>query len=284
MRTKGRFAPTPSGPLHEGSLQTAAASWISARRQNGQWWVRIDDLDAARCPPGATACILQQLEAYGLHWDGHPVYQTQHVERYRHAREVLARAGALYPCDCTRAERRARLQETPSAYDQHCWRHPHTPARTPAWRLILDDADLHWNDQLQGPQHATRAQLGDPIIWRQDDIPGYALACAVDESAMAITEVVRGDDLRQETAPQLQIARTLGHRPAKYHHVPLVMDASGRKMSKQNHAAPLPDDPSGRSAAMLRVLTRLGHTLPPMLHRAAPVLQLRCVLESLRAS
>ena len=221
MRTKGRFAPTPSGPLHEGSLQTAAASWISARRQNGQWWVRIDDLDAARCPPGATACILQQLEAYGLHWDGHPVYQTQHVERYRHAREVLARAGALYPCDCTRAERRARLQETPSAYDQHCWRHPHTPARTPAWRLILDDADLHWNDQLQG---------------------------------------------------------------AKYHHVPLVMDASGRKMSKQNHAAPLPDDPSGMSAAMLRVLTRLGHTLPPMLHRAAPVLQLRCVLESLRAS
>lgn len=280
MITKGRFAPTPSGPLHEGSLQTATASWLSARRPRGQWWVRVDDLDAARCPPGAAGLILQQLEAYGLHWDGSPVYQSLHIERYRDARAQLDSMGVLYPCDCTRAERRARLQDASAGYDQHCWRHPHPPAKSSAWRLVLNEGLLPWRDQQLGTQTPTREALGDPVIWRQDDIPGYALSCAVDEWIMGITEVVRGEDLNAEAAPQVQIARHLGYPLPHYRHLPLVLDPAGRKMSKQNHAPTLPNDAVGMSSTMQRVLTRLGQAPPPMLRGASPMLQLQWALES----
>lgn len=270
MITIGRFAPTPSGPLHEGSLQTATASWLSARRQQGLWLLRIDDLDAARCLPGASTHILQQLDAYGLHWDGQPHYQSQHLPAYRAARRQLEHADLIYTCDCTRAQRQGRLKGAPAAYDQHCWRYPHPPVRAPALRLFLDDAALHWHDQRQGAQQSTRDSLGDPVIWRADNVPGYALACAVDEGHMRITEVVRGEDLLTETAPQVYISRVLSQALPQYRHLPLVMDAAGRKMSKQNHAAPLADDPAGRSSTLARALERLGYGLPDMMRGASP--------------
>ncbi len=268
MVTKGRFAPTPSGPLHEGSLQTAVASWLSARRQNGLWMLRIDDLDQLRCPPGVTDLILRQLEAYGLTWDGSPMLQSERLALYQQAREQLAALAVLYDCDCTRAAVRARLTGSHAGYDQHCWRRPHPPARQPAIRLALDDDLMPWHDLQLGPQQPVRGELGDPVVWRRDGIPGYALACAVDEWTMGITEVVRGADLVSETAAQVQVTRLLQQPLPAYRHMPLVMDSDGRKMSKQNHAAALPMAPAEISAVLLRTVERLGLFAPAMLHGA----------------
>lgn len=270
MVTKGRFAPTPSGPLHEGSLQTAVASWLSARGQSGAWMLRIDDLDTLRCPPGVTDQILRQLEAYALTWDGQPMLQSAHLAVYEQAQQQLAALGALYPCDCTRAAVRSRMAGREGSYDQHCWTQPHSFARQPAIRLALDDDLLPWHDQCLGPQQPSRRALGDPVVWRRDGVPGYALACAVDEWTMGITEVVRGADLVSETAAQVQVTRLLKQPLPQYRHTPLVMDDSGRKMSKQNHAAALPMKAAEMSAVMLRTLGRLGQPAPAMLQGASP--------------
>lgn len=280
-RIRGRFAPTPNGPLHLGSLRTAVASWLQVRRHGGEWWVRIDDLDQARCVPGMADTLLRQLTAYGLFWDAAPVYQSTRKTHYRAAFEQLRSDGRVYPCRCSRRAIRAR-GGTPGLphYDQHCWRHPVTaPATDDAWRLVLTDRLLDWNDGLHGYCQTTRDVLGDPVVWRRDGLTGYPLACAVDEAGLGITDVLRGDDLLGETHAQVQVLRQLGLALPRYRHIPVVKDAAGHKLSKHSHAAPLPDDEAGKAAAMAETLSSLLGSVPHELQAAAPAEQLHWALQ-----
>lgn len=255
----GRFAPTPSGPLHLGSLSTAVGSWLRIRHQRGRWRVRIDDLDRARCPAGIAERILGQLHDYGLHWDGEPVYQSQHRADYAGALETLKQRGHLYACNCSRATLRARCAEG-LGYDRHCLRHPPAATAGPfALRLRLPETLDAFDDLRMGAVHVAAVTFGDPVLQRRDGVFGYALACAVDEALMGITEVIRGEDLLRETFAQRIILQKLSLPVPRYGHLPLLTDARGRKLSKQNHAPPLPDTPEGRGEAMLVVLTGLGY-------------------------
>lgn len=280
-RIRGRFAPTPNGPLHLGSLRTAVASWLQVRRRGGEWWVRIDDLDHVRCVPGMAETLLHQLTAYGLVWDAAPVYQSSRIAHYRAAFAQLQSDGRVYACRCTRRAIHAR-GGTPGLphYDQHCWRHPIArPTTDDAWRLALENHLMDWHDAVHGHCHVTRDALGDPVVWRRDGLAGYPLACAVDEADLGITDVLRGDDLLGETHAQVQIARQLGLSMPRYQHIAVVRDAAGHKLSKHRHAPPLPDDEPGRAAAMASTLSSLVGSVPHELRTATPDEQLRWALQ-----
>jgi glutamyl-Q tRNA(Asp) synthetase len=270
---RGRFAPTPSGPLHLGSLLTALASFLEARRAGGAWLLRIDDLDAPRCPPGAADTILRQLEAHVLHWDGAPRRQSAHRDEYRGALEALQRRGLLYRCGCTRAQLRTAARPGPDGpvYAGTCralnLARGSLRLRPAPGRRCLDDA---W----QGRQcRDLEAEVGDVVVLRADGQPSYQLACAVDEHAQAITDVVRGVDLLGSTFQQGCIQAALGLRVPRYRHVPVLVDDHGRKLSKQNHAPAA--DPARATANLHRCLELLGQAPPPALASgtAARVLQ-----------
>jgi glutamyl-Q tRNA(Asp) synthetase len=253
---RGRFAPTPSGPLHLGSLLTALASWLQARSRGGRWLLRIDDLDAARCPPGTDATILRQLEAHGLHWDEDVRYQARHVEEYRDALAELERAGRLYACTCSRALLKDICLPGPDGpvYPNRC-REAARQGRA-SRRVKLEDAPLCFDDGWQGRQCRQLVRdIGDFIVRRADGQIAYQLACAVDEPAQQITEVVRGADLLGSTFCQHWIQRALGFAPPLYRHLPVLMDAQGRKLSKQNHARPV--DGNGAADNLRRCLQLL---------------------------
>jgi glutamyl-Q tRNA(Asp) synthetase len=255
----GRFAPTPSGTLHVGSLSTAVGSWLRIRHQRGCWRVRIDDLDRVRCPTGTAERILEQLQCYGLYWDGEPVYQSQHRSDYAAALEALKQAGSVYNCNCSRAALRERRTDV-LGYDRSCLHQPPAATAGPfALRLRLPATLPAFDDLQRGLVQPAAAALGDPVLQRRDGVFGYALACAVDEGLMGITEVIRGEDLLQETFAQRVILERLSFPLPRYGHLPLRVDASGRKLSKQNHAAALPTEAAGRAEAMLTVLAALGY-------------------------
>jgi glutamyl-Q tRNA(Asp) synthetase len=265
----GRFAPTPSGPLHLGSLLTAAASWLQARAQSGRWLLRIDDLDRPRCPPGMDTVILQQLEAHGLVWDGSPRYQTACQAEYDEALDRLASQGLTYPCSCTRA----RLQEASlpgpdgPVYDGHCRRHPPALGKPLALRLRVGEGELHFADLWQGEQRRRlESEVGDFVLRRADGMTGYQLACAVDEQRQGITEVVRGSDLLGSTFRQRLLMQQLGWPAPAYAHGPLLLGGDGLKLSKQNHAAPLREQEAG--ANLWLCLQTLQQEPPPALQAA----------------
>ena len=251
-RYVGRFAPSPSGPLHAGSLVAALASWLDARAHGGKWLVRIEDLDGPRTAPGAEAEILRQLHALGLVPDEPPVRQSERGEHYEAVLARLRDAGLAYPCGCTRREIEAELAAMGVPAERGVERvYPGTcrpergglngkPAR--AWRLRCGDQAhpvvIEWHDRRLGPhrQDVTHA-VGDFVLKRADGPWAYQLAVVVDDADQGITDVVRGEDLADNTARQIHLQRLIGVPTPRYLHTPLVCDARGDKLSKSNGAA-----------------------------------------------
>lgn len=246
MNYVGRFAPSPSGPLHAGSLATALASWLDARAQRGRWLLRIEDVDTPRTVPGAADVIMGQLQALGLVWDGEIVWQSQRNDAYQAAFDALAARGLIYGCGCTRreiADSALRGQTAPGAdgerpYPGTC-RHGLPAGREArAWRLRVPEGLERFEDRWLGAQEQDVAQaVGDFALRRADGLWAYQLAVVVDDAAQGVTDVVRGADLLSSTARQRVLGRLLGLPPLRYLHVPLILDpASGLKLSKQNGA------------------------------------------------
>ena len=270
---RGRFAPTPSGPLHLGSLVTALASWLDARVVRGRWLLRIDDLDRARCPPGADHQILRQLEAHGLTWDESPRRQSQHRAEYEAALAELAGKGLLYECSCTRAQLARSCTDgiDGPVYPGTC-RNGASGSGPRALRLRIAEGETAVDDALQG--HCSRLNsrdIGDFVVRRSDGIFGYHLACAVDEHAQRITDVVRGADLLGSTFCQQLLQQVLGYSPPAYLHLPVLLDRSGRKLSKQNHAPSI--DAARAGDNLFIALELLGHP-PPEALGGAPAREL----------
>ena len=244
---RGRFAPSPTGPLHAGSLVAALASWLDARAHGGKWLVRIEDVDRPRCVEGADRQILDQLAACGLVPDESPVWQSQREANYQAALDDLVARGLAYPCACSRKDIEQALAARGTAkprggelvYPGTC-RHglQGRPAR--AWRLRVADGVLQWHDRRLGAQAQDVAhEVGDFVLKRADGLFAYQLAVVVDDAAQGITDIVRGEDLADNTARQLLLQRALGLPTPRYLHTALVLGANGEKLSKQNGARPL---------------------------------------------
>lgn len=244
---RGRFAPSPTGPLHFGSLVSALASWLDARANRGVWLVRIEDIDAPRTVPGAAQDILDTLARFGMVADEPPVCQSQRMPLYQQALERLQASGLVYPCGCTRKEIadslvRAHARHTTLAYPGTCRNGLHgKPAR--AWRLRVPDDDaaiVTFDDGWQGPQTQNLAtEVGDFVLRRADDQWAYQLAVVVDDADQGITHIVRGADLLDSTARQIYLQQCLGVPTPAYLHVPVVTNADGEKLSKQTGALAL---------------------------------------------
>ena len=255
MRYIGRFAPSPTGPLHAGSLVAALASWLDARAHNGQWLVRIEDIDTPRCVKGADQRILEQLSACGLVADSEPKWQSQRTHLYENALFHLINKGWVYPCGCSRKE----IEDIYVSQGQDIARHsaaiyPGTcrdglngkPAR--AWRLNVQAVmealhlpqTLQWHDRRMGhEQQDVAREVGDFVLKRADGLWAYQLAVVVDDADQGITHVVRGEDLHDNTARQILLQKALGLPTPIYMHTPLVMGENGEKLSKQNGALAL---------------------------------------------
>ena len=255
---RGRFAPSPTGPLHAGSLVAALASWLDTRAHGGQWLVRIEDVDTPRCIPGVDQHILQQLAACGLHPDEAPVWQSQRTPLYQQALEQLQRAKRAYPCVCSRKDIEAALLAagTPKprngelVYPGTCRSGLHgKPGR--AWRFYTDNV-VQWSDRRLGPQQQNVAQeVGDFVLQRADGLFAYQLAVVVDDAAQGITHIVRGEDLTDNTARQILLQRALQVHTLQYLHTPLVLGANGEKLSKQNGALAIDTSTSESAASAL---------------------------------
>ncbi|MHB1403908.1 MAG: tRNA glutamyl-Q(34) synthetase GluQRS [Thiobacillus sp.] len=271
----GRFAPSPSGPLHFGSLVAAVASWLDARAAGGRWLVRMEDLDRPRCEPGAADIILRQLEAYGLAWDGAVLVQSRRDDAYAEALDALKESGAAYPCACTRSQlaQAPRNREGEIIYPGTCRNGLPAGAVARAWRVRVPDVNTHFYDRIYGDLQQNLAhEVGDFIVRRADGLFAYQLAVVVDDAFQGITHVVRGADLLWNTPRQIHLQTLLGLPTPSYAHVPLVTNAAGQKLSKQTRAPALPG--TGRSAVLAQALAALGHPPPAELAGAEPAGQL----------
>ncbi|MFP1683594.1 tRNA glutamyl-Q(34) synthetase GluQRS [Alloalcanivorax sp. C16-1] len=247
----GRFAPTPSGPLHFGSLVTALASWLDARHHGGRWLLRVDDLDPPRQQPGAVDLILHQLERFGLHWDDTPLYQSQRGPAYADAVARLLAAGLAFYCTLSRKQ----LQALDNIHPGLAVAQPPGPDR--AVRLTVPDGQVCFEDRIQGRVCADLAREGGPfVIRRRDGLFAYQLACALDDADQGITDVVRGSDLLASTLRQRRVLQCLGAPTPRYAHLPVIMDPAGGKMSKSAGAAAL--DAARPSAALFAALGCVG--------------------------
>ena len=238
---RGRFAPSPTGPLHSGSLATALGSWLDARAHDGRWLVRIEDVDLPRCKPKAAEFILGQLQACGLHWDEDVLYQSQRTSAYEAALQQLFQTGLVYSCTCTRQRILNDIEAqgiTPNRHQELIYPGTCRPALLLArnfgaellnlalpvtWRIALNSTDL-------------QQSVGDFVLRRADGFFTYQMAVVVDDAAQNITHIVRGADLASNTARQIYLQTALNYPMPQYQHLPLVLDAQGEKLSKQTLA------------------------------------------------
>ncbi len=259
---RGRFAPSPTGPLHFGSLVAALGSYLDARHNRGEWLVRVEDLDPPREVAGATDSILQTLEAFGFEWDGPVVYQSMRNELYDTALEQLARNGRLYGCACTRKEiADSSLKGQGKIYPGTC-RNGLPAGRTArSVRVRVDDACIRITDRLQGIVEQRLAhEVGDFVLRRADQLVAYQLAVVVDDARQGITDVVRGADLLDSTPRQYYLQQQLGLPAPRYLHLPVVVNASREKLGKQTHAPAVQPDAGNRT--LIAALTFLQQALP----------------------
>lgn len=267
----GRFAPSPTGPLHFGSLVAALASWLDARAAGGQWLVRMEDLDRPRCEPGAADTILAQLEAYGLHWDGEVLVQSQRDDAYAAALDALKEPGAVFPCACTRSQLAAasRNEEGETIYPGTCRNGLSAGQIGRAWRVRVPDVSTRFHDRIHGDlQQNLASEVGDFVVKRADGLFAYQLAVVVDDAFQGITHIVRGADLLWNTPRQIHLQNLLGLPTPVYAHVPLITNAAGQKLSKQTLAPALPE--RGCGAALAQALVVLDHPPPAELAGAEP--------------
>ena len=267
----GRFAPSPTGPLHAGSLLAALASWLDARAHGGRWLLRIEDVDTPRCPPGTDRFILGQLAACGLVADEPPSWQSQRGDAYARALQQLQAAGAAYGCACTRRDieqaaaaiGQARPRFGERIYPGTCRSGLHGRLAR-AWRFRVPAGIVHWADRRLGAQQQdVLNEVGDFVLRRADGLWAYQLAVVVDDAAQGITHVVRGEDLADNTARQIALQRALGLPTPRHLHTPLVRAADGHKLSKQNGAQPLDlGDPVAVMAALAAAGSVLGLQVP----------------------
>lgn len=264
----GRFAPSPTGPLHFGSLLAAVASYLEARQQHGQWLVRVEDIDPPRQPPGASELIIATLARYGFEWDGSIIYQSQSDEEHRAALHRLVTNRLAYPCGCSRRD----LADVPrgplgTIYPGTC--RDGTKATETALRLRTSNDTLTFDDELQGSQsQRLESESGDFIILRRDGLIAYHLAVVVDDFLQGVTHVVRGIDLMDSTLRQIWLQQKLGYPTPSYAHIPVAVHADGRKLSKVTGASGI--SPEQVSATLVAALQSLGQK-PPASLDGAPV-------------
>jgi len=262
-RYRGRFAPSPTGPLHFGSLIAAVGSFLEARTRGGEWLVRIEDLDPPRTRRGAADAILRTLERLGLNWDADVLHQSNRTDAYCAAFERLRAEGWLWPCRCSRAQlaalpaNQARAMGEELVHPKKCLPGSHRAAASPAWRFRAPDLDVGFVDRVQGPQSQNVARAGgDFVVRRRDGLFAYQLAVVVDDADQGITDVVRGADLLDSTARQILLQQALQLPRPTYMHLPLAVDASGVKLSKSGDAPavwhPAPSAPVVAALEFLR--------------------------------
>ncbi|WP_434633747.1 tRNA glutamyl-Q(34) synthetase GluQRS [Chromobacterium sp. CV08] len=260
---RGRFAPSPTGLLHAGSLSTAVGSYLEARGRGGQWLLRMEDLDPPREVPGAAADILRTLEAFGFEWDGEVVYQSRRHHLYRAALEQLIASGRAYACCCTRKEIAALARRGPDGYVYPGTCRDGCPdgREGRAWRLRVDEGESVLRDRLQGEYGQNLARdIGDFVLLRADGFWAYQLAVVVDDAEQGVTDIVRGADLLVSTPRQLAVYGALGREAPGYCHLPVLTNAAGEKLSKQTLAPAIGVDDAARR--LRGALARLGHAPP----------------------
>jgi len=260
----GRFAPTPSGFLHFGSLVAALASWLDARAVGGRWLLRMEDIDPPREAPGARDAILQTLERYALEWDGEVVYQSQRHDAYAEVVDRLFRQGLAYACTCSRKQ----LEAFNGIYPGFCRNAGHGRANA-AIRLRVPELSYHFTDRVQGrfEQHLGR-EVGDFVIQRRDGLYAYQLAVVLDDAWQGVTDIVRGADLLDNTPRQLYLQELLGFSQPRYLHIPLITQPDGHKLGKSYRSPPLA--PEQATPLLLRALRALGQATDPALDTASP--------------
>lgn len=266
---RGRFAPSPTGPLHFGSLVAAIGSFLDAKAHAGEWRLRMEDVDAPRCSKEAATAILHALEAFGLAWDGDVIWQSRRTEAYTAALETLKAEDRVFPCACTRRELAdsAIAPDGAAIYPGTC-REGLGPGRAArAWRLRVGNARIGFDDAIQGSVVSDlEREAGDFILLRADGLHAYQLAVVVDDAAAGITHVVRGADLLASTPRQIFLQQCLGVATPAYVHLPVVVNAAGEKLSKQTRAEAL--DIARPGPALAAALEFLGQCPPPGLFAA----------------
>lgn len=261
---RGRFAPSPTGAVHFGTLLAAVGSYLQARSNHGEWFLRIDDVDITRKIDGADSDILHTLEAFGLHWDGEVIYQSSQIKYYQQALDQLIAQSLVFPCLCSRK----KLAQTNSDIYPGTCRNRTLPEKQPhALRLMSKDITIEFEDSVMGKQSQDlQRQCGDFIIRRRDGLFAYQLAIVVDDAMQNITEVVRGADLLDSTPRQIYLQQLLHYPTPAYCHLPLAVDAAGNKISKSEGALKI--DVEQREKLLFSVLRFLGQQPPAELAEA----------------
>ena len=270
---RGRFAPSPTGPLHFGSLVAAVGSYLDARAHGGEWLVRIEDVDGPRTVPGAADAILRTLDGFGFEWDGEVLVQSRRLDVYHAALVRLQLDGHVYPCACSRSEIAAATNHLSVdgglLYPGFCRAGLPEGRAARAWRLRVPDREFVFLDRVQGEHRQNlEREVGDFVLLRADGQYAYQLAVVVDDAAQGVNSVVRGVDLLDSTARQIWLQQCLGVPMPTYAHLPVVVNESGEKLSKQTRAAAV--DSAQGSKVLAVALELLGHPVPAEL-RGVPL-------------